>query len=319
MSLDPRIVDSLRRTVAMLHQIEEVLDRLDPDHDSELHEAIEHVDEVIERAEGNSTWREFIDGHPELTVPTRLEFTDDEVCDALVEIHAQEWYGRQHEVHLASLELRRAFNFPSASGVRRLLMQRKGLDHLTEWSHSDLMRVVAALKRLEKAGRVVQEVNYVYGQRRSAIGTRPLRPSRRRGRTDVGSTGAGLRAAAGCRKRSRPTRLARPAQPCVSLPTPEPGRARRRALRSPTRPPPFAPLAVLVSAASAPGVWLLPQRWPSPPAQPAGAGCRRQPCRDSLPATSQSLRCGKRGTTSSARRDNGGCAGTRRSSSRSPQ
>jgi hypothetical protein len=90
MSLDPRIVDSLRRTVAMLHQIEEVLDRLDPDHDSELHEAIEHVDEVIERAEGNSTWREFIDEHPELTVPTRLEFTDEEVCDALVEIHAHE-------------------------------------------------------------------------------------------------------------------------------------------------------------------------------------------------------------------------------------
>jgi hypothetical protein len=30
------------------------------------------------------------------------------------------------------------------------------------------MRVVAALKRLERSGRVVQEVRYVYGQRRSS-------------------------------------------------------------------------------------------------------------------------------------------------------
>src|SRR5438093_686092 len=89
-------------------------------------------------------WQEFISEHPELTERPRLEFTDDEVYDAVVEIAAND----PMETH----------NWPHAAGVRRLLMYRKGLNHLPfdSWSHSDLMRVVAALKRLEKTGRVVQ-------------------------------------------------------------------------------------------------------------------------------------------------------------------
>lgn len=97
----------------------------------------------------------------------RLEVTDEAVYDALMEIHAQE----PIDFSVASPEQRRAYNFPWASGVWRLLMQRQGLlvrGRSEEFDHSDLMRVVAALKRLERSGRVVQEVRYVYGQRRSS-------------------------------------------------------------------------------------------------------------------------------------------------------
>ena len=105
-----------------------------------------------------------------------------------MEIHAQELYGSRKAIHLAPVEKSRDFNFPYASGVWRLLMQRQELLDPTcsrESEHSDLMRVVAALKRLERSGRVVQEVRYVYGQRRSsdwhpAGGGRPARQLRRR-------------------------------------------------------------------------------------------------------------------------------------------
>jgi len=156
----------------MLREIESLMDRLEP---VELHEAIERVDDAVDQVENGGAWREFIEEHPELTEPTRLEVTDENVYDALVEIHAQELYGSRKAIHLAPVEKRRDFNFPCASGVWRLLMQRQELLDPTrsrESEHSDLMRVVAALKRLERSGRVVQEVRYVYGQRRSAPGIR---------------------------------------------------------------------------------------------------------------------------------------------------
>jgi hypothetical protein len=85
----------------------------------------------------------------------RLEFTDDDVHDALVEIHANDPDA--------------SYNF-YASNVRQSLLERR--DMLTKrdrkFDHSDLMLVVAALKRLEKAGRVKQEVRHVYGQRCSS-------------------------------------------------------------------------------------------------------------------------------------------------------
>jgi hypothetical protein len=61
------------------------------------------------------------------------------------------------------------FDFPEAWSVRRLFLRRHDLLGAPRDSgHSELMRVVAALKRLEKAGRVVQVPRYVYGQRRAS-------------------------------------------------------------------------------------------------------------------------------------------------------
>jgi len=143
------------------------MDDLDPRNALERVRRLKRELAEIERAYGidhgeddEPKWQEFLTEHPELTERPRLEITDDGVYAALVEIHES----HPMETH----------NFPCASGVKRLLDQRQGLDHLwgtelgKEWSHSELMRVVAALKRLEKTGRVRQEFEYVYGQRSSS-------------------------------------------------------------------------------------------------------------------------------------------------------
>jgi hypothetical protein len=171
MSLDPSIAESLRTLVGQLREIESLLDRLEPDLDATdaLGQAVDSLDRLV--SPEAVAWQEFVEEHPELTEAPRLEFTDEEVYDALVGIHKQEPWTRE-TIHAAPLEERVAFNFPDASGVRRLLLQRKDLfdQRIADrrLDHSDLMRVVAALKRLERAGRVVQEVRYVYGQRRSS-------------------------------------------------------------------------------------------------------------------------------------------------------
>jgi hypothetical protein len=166
MSLDRHIVESLRRTVAALREIEELVDQLSPDLDAGdvLGEAADSIEELI--SPDAVAWREFIDEHPELTAETRLEVTDEDVLDAVVEIHAG--------------DLTQSDNWPEAWDVRRRLLRRQQLDHRPP-THSDLMRVVAALKRLEKAGRVVQVPRYVYGQRRCS----EWHPAAREGRDDA--------------------------------------------------------------------------------------------------------------------------------------
>src|SRR5690242_8370890 len=63
-------------------------------------------------------WGMFLEEHPELTQPARLQFTDEDVYAALVEIHSQP------PLDECSSEQRVEFSFPCASGVRRLLLQQ---------------------------------------------------------------------------------------------------------------------------------------------------------------------------------------------------
>jgi hypothetical protein len=125
------------------------------------------VDARLAEPQGLSDFDAFLAEHPELgaspsrqhrkrqrtdehPVEPRLEFTDEDVLEALVE--------------LSSLAV--PFAHPNAWHVRGFLRDRQGVEgYGGPLAHSNLMRVVAALKRLEKAGHVVQEVHYVHGQR----------------------------------------------------------------------------------------------------------------------------------------------------------
>jgi hypothetical protein len=93
----------------------------------------------------------FLREHPELAdvggksaEPSPLEFTDEEVLATLAAFEEEQW----------------------ASSISRELAHAKRGKY--QHTHQDLMRVVAALKRLEKQGRVVQIRQEVYGQRASS-------------------------------------------------------------------------------------------------------------------------------------------------------
>jgi hypothetical protein len=154
MSLDENIVAALRSAVAGLREVDALLDELETG--SRFKNAVAELSDAVDEIPDHAGWREFIDAHPELTAPTRLEFTDDEVLDVLKELHTC----KRRPTHVGNY-------WPEAWALTRLLRQRKGLDHLG-YDHSHLMRVVAALRRLEKAGRVVQKPQFVYGQRRAS-------------------------------------------------------------------------------------------------------------------------------------------------------
>jgi hypothetical protein len=168
-SRGPRGRRSSRRAPGASREEGKDMAYLDPDRLQSLIENLRELGEILggidldEDVDKSADWGEFLESHPELTEQKRLEVTDENVYKALLEIHAQEHYGK-------GWPYPPDWNFPCASGVRRLLLMQQDLfsrpSHGND--HSDLMRVVAALKRLENAGRVEQEVCYVYGQRRSS-------------------------------------------------------------------------------------------------------------------------------------------------------
>ncbi len=131
---------------------------------------------------GSRAWQSFLAEHPELikepsepvtrsgaqdcapdrslrtcdslTPTARLEFTDEQLLVALAD--APQWEAEQFGRALEPAV--------GAWTVTRVLRQRLGCDE-GKVEHRHLMQVVGGLRRLEKAGLVVQETRSVYGQR----------------------------------------------------------------------------------------------------------------------------------------------------------